>query len=405
MKTYKYIARDFSGTKKEGKMQAVSSNDVLSYLRSQSCIPVSIEEVNEPVKGAPKKKVRRKRIKSADLAAFCWQLSTMIEGGISITTALETIAQDMDNYYFRDVLLKIADSISKGESFLNGITQFPNIFNRLARAIVLAGETSGNLGDSLRRLAEYFENRDKLAKKVRGAISYPVFVIGFIFLILIIIMTFIIPRFRVIFEQIGSKLPAFTKGFMAFYDILKANVIYIIGALIVFVTLSILSYTKTKYGHRFFSKVSLRIPLLGKIFSHAFVSMYCRTMSTLLAAGVSVLEVFDILSEMTKNDIIKEAIVKTKARVVEGQGIASSMNATGFFPNMVVKMAQVGEETGSMPSILEKTANFYERKVEATIATILSLIEPIMIVSIGAIVLVVVIALYLPIFTMSDIAQ
>ena len=405
MKTYKYIARDFAGSKKEGRMQAVSSNDVLSYLRSQNCIPVSIEEVNEPVKGAPKRKVRRRRIKSADLAAFCWQLSTMLEGGISITTALETIAQDMENIYFRNVLLKIAESINKGESFLSGISQFPNIFNRLARAIVLAGETSGNLGEALRRLAEYFENRDKLIKKVRGAISYPIFVIGFIFLILIIIMTFIIPRFRVIFEQIGSKLPAFTKGFMQFYDILKANILYIIGAMIVVVTLSVLAYSKTRYGHRFFSKISLRLPLLGNIFSNAFVAMFCKTMSTLLVAGVSVLEVFDILTEMTHNDIIREAIVKTKARVVEGQGIASSMNATGFFPNMVVKMAQVGEETGSMPSILEKTASFYERKVEASIATIISLIEPAMIVSIGAIVLVVVIALYLPIFTMSDMAK
>src|SRR4030042_4920836 len=147
MKTYKYIARDFAGSKKEGRMQAVSSNDVLSYLRSQNSVPVSIEEVNEPVKDAPKKKVRRKRIKSADLAAFCWQLSTMIEGGISITTALETIAQDMENIYFRNVLLKIAESINKGESFLSGISQFPNIFNSFARALVLAGETRGNLGE------------------------------------------------------------------------------------------------------------------------------------------------------------------------------------------------------------------------------------------------------------------
>jgi type IV pilus assembly protein PilC len=400
------MARDLSGVKKQGIRQADSSNDVLTYLREQGCIPVSVEELTEQTADAVKKqKSRRRRIKSADLATFCWQFSTMIEGGIGITTALETIAEDMENAYLRQVIQIISERINKGDTLLGGISHFPRVFNRLARAVIMAGETGGNLAASMRRLAEYYENRDKLLKKVRSATAYPIFVLCFISLILIVIMTFIIPRFRSIFDQLGGKLPGFTRAFMGFYDCIWHNILYFIGLIVLIIIFAVLSYTKTRKGHRFFSIIYLRLPLLGKVFSYAFVSMFCRTMATLLAAGVSVLEVFDILSEMTHNDIIKGAVDKTRNNIIEGRGISASMSLSSFFPNMVVKMTQVGEESGSMAGVLDKTADYYERKVEATLATIMSLIEPIMIVTIGAIVLCVVLALYLPIFTMSDISR
>jgi type IV pilus assembly protein PilC len=405
MKTYKYVARDSSGFKKEGSKQASSSNDVLGFLREQGYIPVFVEEISNTIQERGPKKARWRRIKSADLSTFCWQFSTMIEGGIAITTALDTIADDMENLYFRDVLRKISQSINRGESFLGGVSQFPNIFNRLSLAIILAGESSGNLAGAIKRLAIYYEERDKLAKKVKGATAYPIFVVSFIGVILIVIMTFIIPRFRTMFANFGSKLPAFTLAFMKVYDMICNNLIFLIG-IAFFAGMGIyLFYTKTRQGHRFFSAVSLKLPLFGKIFSQSFISMYCRTMSTLLSGGVSMLEIFDILSEMTRNDIIKESIIKTKGHIVEGQGIAASMSRTPFFPNMVVKMTQVGEESGSMPIVLEKTADYYERKVESTIQTMTALIEPIMIVTIGAIVLVVVLALYLPIFSISDFSK
>jgi len=405
MKTYKYAARDSSGDKKVGIRQANSSNDVLAYLREQGYIPVSIEQMTEKVKRPVKKSNRRRRIKACDLATFCWQFSTMIEGGIGITTALQTIADDLENQRFGEILRKVAEKISKGESFVTSVSEFPNVFNKLARAVILAGETGGNLATSMRRLAEYYENRDKLAKRVKSATAYPIFVFSFIILIIIVIMTFIIPRFRIIFDQIGGKLPGFTVGFMKFYDVVCQNIVYILGSLFLLIIVSIFSYTRTKKGHRFFSVISLKLPLLGKLFSHAFVSVFCRTMSTLLAAGVSILEVFDILSDMARNDIIKDAVVQTRDQIVEGQSISASMSGASFFPNMVVKMTQVGEESGSMPNVLDKTANYYERKVESTISTLMSLVEPVMIVSIGAIVLVVVLALYLPIFTISDIGK
>jgi len=404
MKSYKYIARDSSGQRKQGLRQAACSNDVLAWLREQGFTPVSVNEASEDVKQT-RQTSRRKRIKSADLGALCWQLTTMVEGGISITTALETIAEDVENSQLRAVLQQVLEKMHKGGTFSDSISEFPKVFNRLSCAMILAGETGGNMPEALRRLAIYFDNRDKLTKKVKGAMAYPVFVLGFIVLIVIFIMAFIIPRFRVIFDQIGGGLPAFTQAFMGFYDLLRHNLLYIIGSVLALIISAVLAYTKTKKGHYLFSKIALTLPLLGKIFSQAFVATFCRTMSTLIAAGVSVLEVFDILSVMTNNDIIKAAIMRTREQIVGGSNISLSLAASGFFPNMVVKMIQVGEESGSLSKVLDRTSDYYERKVDATITTVMGLLEPIMIVTVGAIVLVVVLALYLPIFSMSDTAR
>ena len=180
----------------------------------------------------------------------------------------------------------------------------------------------------------------------------------------------------------------------------KLLIFILLAALIISVCLAVF-VSKTPKGHYTLSRFALKIPLLGKIFSQAFVATFCKTMSTLLAAGVSVLEVFDILSTMTNNDVMKNAVVKAREYIVGGSNISLSLATAGFFPNMVVKMIQVGEESGSLPQVLERTSDYYERKVDSTIDTVLSLLEPIMIVTVGGIVLVVILALYLPIFSMS----
>ena len=400
MKIFKYIVRNSSGERKEGVKQAASSSDVLNWLREQKFIPISIEEMS----AGPKERKRaspRKRVKSSDLSAICWQLTTMLEGGVPVTTALGTVTEDIDNLQLQQIMKEVLAKVEKGEPFSSGISEYPKVFNKLTVAMILAGETSGNLPDALRRLAEYFDSRDKLGKKVKGAVAYPIFVLVFIVLMVVFIMTFIIPRFKLIFDQLGGKLPAFTQGFMNVYDAIRHNAVYIIGTLVVLIISMVLVYTKTKKGHYLFSRTFLAFPLIGKVISHAFVATFCRTMSALLASGVSVLEVFNILSTMNNNDIIKSAVVHTKENIVEGSNISLSMVTTGFFPNMVVKMVQIGEESGSLPKMLDRTADYYERKVDATVTTLLSLLEPIMIVAVGAIVLVVVLALYMPIFTMA----
>lgn len=399
MKNYSYVVRTPTGQRKEGLKQAAGEGDVLNWLREQSFVPISVSEIT---RGAKKERqpLHNKKIKSADLSAICWQLTTMLESGVPITTALSTIAEDIENPSLAQLMKDVLAKVERGETFSSGIADYPNVFNKLSVAILLAGETGGTLPDSLKRLAEYFGSRDKLSKKVKGAIAYPVFVLIFIIFLVTFIMTFVIPRFKVIFDQLGGKLPAFTQGFMNFYDFVRFHIIYIIGTIIAVIVSTVLVYRRTLKGHYFFSKVFLSFPLIGKIASFAFVSMFCRTMSALLTSGVSVLEVFNILSTMSNNDIIKTAIVQTKERIVEGSNISLSMATAGFFPNMVVKMIQIGEESGSLPIVLERTADYYERKMDSLLTVLLNLLEPIMIVSVGAVVLVVVFALYMPIFSL-----
>ena len=403
MKSYSYVARDTTGTRRKGLTRSNSSNDVLEWLHKQGFTPISINEIaSSSVK--TKRAGRRKAIKSADLGAFCWQLTTMLEGGIPVTTALDTISDDTDNMKLQEVLKQISDKVKKGQPFSECAAEFPKVFNNLACAMLLAGETGGNLAQVIRKLAEYFDGRDKMVKKIKGAVAYPIFVLSFIILIVVAIMAFIVPKFRMMFEQLGGQLPAFTQGFMDFYDILCHNIIYIIGLIIILIISSVL-INKTPKGHIWFSKLVLSLPLFGKVISRSFVAMFCKTMSTLLTAGVSVLDVFEILSGMTNNDVIRMAITQSRELIVGGSNISLSMASTGFFPNMVVKMIQVGEESGSLPIVLERTSDHYERKVDSTITAMTSLLEPIMIITVGAIVSVVVVALYLPIFSMSASSQ
>ena len=402
MKKYGYVARDLAGAQIKGFAQAANSNEVLNQLREQGLTPISVKDVSKKGTTKSRQKAHRKRIKSADLAALCWQLATMLEGGIPITIALDIISEDTDNAQLQEILKQISEKVKKGQPVSECVAEYPKVFNRLCCAMIMAGETGGNLAKAISKLAEYFENRDKLAKKVKGAMAYPIFVLSFIIIIVVFIMAFIVPRFRKIFDQIGGTMPAFTRGFMGFYDMLRYNFLYIIGFFIVLIVFAKL-FSRTKKGHYIFSRLSLSLPMFGNILSQAFVATFCRTTSTLLSSGVSVLEAFTILTGMTDNDIIKSAVVRTRENIVGGSNISISMSSAGFFPNMVVKMIQVGEESGSMPEVLAKTSEHYERKVDSTVTTLLSLLEPIMIISVGAVVSVVVIALYLPIFTMSDI--
>ncbi|TKJ36732.1 MAG: hypothetical protein CEE38_10535 [Planctomycetes bacterium B3_Pla] len=401
MKSYGYVAQGAAGKRKKGVMQADSSNEVLNGLRAQGLTPISVKEVSRSSPKTRQKKGRRKKIKSADLSALCWQLSTMLEGGIPITTGFDIISDDTDNRQLQTILKQISDKVKKGQPVSECVAEYPKVFNKLCCAMVMAGETSGNIAGAIGKLAQYFDNRDKLAKKVKGAMVYPIFVLSFIVIIVIFIMAFIVPRFEKIFDQIGGTLPAFTRGFMGFYDVLRYNLHYII-ALVIFLVVFGTVVSRTKKGHYYFSRLILATPLFGKIVSQAFVATFCKTTSTLLAAGVSVLDAFNILTGMTDNDIIKAAVVQTRESIMGGSSISSSLAQSGFFPNMVVQMIQVGEESGSMSEVLDKTSEHYERKVDCTVTALLNLLEPVMIVSVGGVVAIVVIALYLPIFTMSD---
>lgn len=399
MATFEYVAWDAAGACKQGVKTADSEEAILTQLREESLTPVSVTEVVAESKSR-KQGGSRRRIKSQDLSAFCWQLGTMIGGGLPITTAIFTIADEMPNKSLETVCKDIATRLERGETLTDAVTVYDKVFGRLGCAMIMAGESSGSLTAALGRLAEYYENRDKLVRKVRGAMAYPMFVIGFIVVIIIAMMTLIIPRFTMMFEELGDKLPAFTRGFMAVYDFLMHNLPMILVAITLAVA-GLIVFSKTVSGHRKLSAFVLKIPIFGQIVLMAFVATFCKTLGTLISSGVSVIDAFTILSTMTSNDILTEGIQETRDRLTKGISIAKSMEAAKLFPGVAIKMVYIGEESGSLSSVLDKTSEYYARKVELLIGSLLGLLEPILIVAVGAIVLVVLLAMYMPIFSMS----
>ena len=403
MSSFLYIAHDLAGEEKKGLKRGVSEQEVYRWLHEQSLIPVEVRPADTSVKSKTKSKsFGRARPKYSDISAFCWQLSTMLEGGVTITEALDTISEDIDNPSFRYTLMDLSEQIKRGESLSGSIASFPKVFNKLFCAMILAGETSGSLPTILTRLAEFYEKRDQFIKKIRAALTYPIFVVFFVIVILVVMMTLIIPKFRLIFDQMGGELPAFTQAFMNVYDVLAGNMLLVLS-FVSLITVFIVAFAKTRQGYIAICSFMLSVPILGRLASQAFVTTFCRTMSTLLAAGVSIVEAFDIISEMTSNDVIRTAVVRSRDNIIEGSSISAGLASTGFFPNMVAKMVEVGERSGSLPKVLNKASNYYETKMDATITTMLNLLGPMVIVVVGGIVLVVVVALYLPIFSMSEV--
>ncbi|MCE5185508.1 MAG: type II secretion system F family protein [Planctomycetaceae bacterium] len=400
MSTFEFVAWDSLGNCREGVHQASSEEAVLAYLRQEQLTPVSVTEVQSPQKQEKKSSVPYKRVKSPDLSTFCWQLSTMLGGGLPITSAIETIAEEMPNPYFAHILSGMAAGLEQGRSMTDMIRENPRVFSKLSAAIVMAGETSGSLTMSLQRLAEHYENKDKLARKVKGALAYPIFVVVFIVVIVIVLMTLIIPRFTTMFKEFNGKLPAFTRGFMAIYNGLMHNSPFIIVGLIAGIV-GLVLYGRTAKGHRNLCKFALAAPIFGKIQLMAFVATFCKTLSTLIAAGVPLLDAFQILAGMTNNEILHEGVLATRDKMVAGVSISASMQEVGFFPGVAIKMAQIGENSGSLSAVMEKTSQYYEKKVDVLVSMMLSMLEPALIISVGAIVLTVILAMYLPIFSMS----
>jgi type IV pilus assembly protein PilC len=398
MKTFEYTAWDAHGNCREGLRQANTQEEILSALREENLTPMSVvERVSENARKAAQ--VRGRKIRSQELSSFCWQLGTMISGGLPIITAIETIGSELPNRYFEYILKDVSERLQQGQPFYEILQNYPKVFNKLTCAMVQAGETGGTLTACLQQLAEYYENRDKLVRKVRGALMYPIFVVVFIIGIIITLMTVIIPRFSTLFEQFKGKLPAFTRGFIGVYNFLTNNAMYILLAIAVLITTTVVM-SRTKNGARFLSRLSLKIPLIGQIRKMAFVSQFCKTLSTLLSSGVSLMDAFVILAGMTDNEFFHDGVINTRERIVEGLSISKSMEITGFFPNVAVKMVQIGEQSGSLSSVLEKTSQYYEKQVEGLISTMLAVLEPLLIVIVGGIVLAVVLAMYLPIFSM-----
>ena len=400
MAVYQYTARDMMGIQVQGYLNGENEHDVVIRLREQGCTPVSIV-LSKGAKGR-KQRARRRPVRSQDLANFCWQLNTLVEGGVPITDALATIAEDIDNRHLQTVLNEVAKNMRSGETFHDSVAHYPQVFNYMFSAMIQAGESGGTMTTVLQRMADYYDRRDDIKRKVQRALAYPAFVVGFIALVIVVLMWVVIPRFENIFDSLGSRMPAFTLAFMDVYHFVMHNALVLFGGVFALVV-GLLMFGKSSLGAQTYSSLALRLPMFGKLFRFAFLATYGRTMATLLDAGVSVLDAHQIVSKMTRNRRVKHAVHRATEQIAEGVGIAISLVSTRFFPRMMTKMVQVGEDSGSLPAVLDRVSDYYEKKVDVAVNALLTILEPALIVVVGSIVLTVLIALYLPVFAISDV--
>ncbi|MGH7280171.1 MAG: type II secretion system F family protein, partial [Polyangiaceae bacterium] len=322
--------------------------------------------------------------------------------GLPIVQCLDILQGQTDNKHFAGVLKDIKSSVEQGSTFSDSLRRHPKVFDALYTNLVQAGEVGGILDTILNRLAVYNEKAMKLARQVRGAMVYPSVVLMVFLGVMVILLGFVIPSFKNIFKDLGSKddLPALTQGVIAVSEFFTHNILFMILGAAAFVTGVVYSY-KDPRGKKIYHRVFLKLPVIGNVLRKIAVARFTRTLGTLLSSGVPILDALEIVAKTAGNVIVEEAILYTRLRISEGKNMAGPLTETNIFPSMVVQMVGVGEQTGALDAMLSKIADFYEEEVDVAVGALTSLIEPAMMVGIGGTVGVVLIAMYLPIFSIA----
>lgn len=397
MPEFTYTAKALSGQTVTGVRESDSEMSLVSVLRKENLVVIAIA----PAAASSKvRTTRRGKVKIKHLAILCRQLSAMLEAGLPVLTSLENISDQIDNPTLAAVLKEVSADIEAGSTLSQALGKHPRVFSILFTAMVKAGEESGALPAVLGRLGDYLEARDALATKIKSASAYPAFIAGFFVIAVAGIMLFLIPQFEKIFADFALELPPLTKFLIAMSRFIGNNLIWEVALIAVGVYL-FWRWKGTPAGRHKIDEVMLKAPVLGKLILKASVARFSRTLGTLMQNGVPVVQALEIVGETSGNLIVKDAIDKVTAGVVNGSTISEKLAESPVFPKMVVSMVAAGEGSGSLPQMLDKISDFYTREVDAAIAGLTSMIEPALIVGLGGVVTVVVLAIYLPIFQMA----
>jgi type IV pilus assembly protein PilC len=397
MAEFAWEARARGGEVRKGSMEADSEEAVNQRLRGQQLQPTKVKK---------KAKGRGFQLGTGvghkDIVTFTRLFATMIDAGLPIVQCLDILQAQTDNKFFGAVLRDVKGSVEQGATFSDSLRRHPKIFDHLYVNLVQAGEVGGILDTILNRLAVYIEKSMKLRRQVRGAMVYPSIVI-FVFVgVLSILLGFVIPGFQNMFKDFGSKdeLPALTRGVMAVSAFFISNVLWVMLGMTILIV-SVGYSIRTPAGKKVFHKLLLRLPIVGPVLRKIAVARFTRTLGTLLASGVPILDALEIVAKTAGNVIVEEAIMYARARISEGKNMAQPLMETNVFPTMVVQMVGVGEQTGALDAMLNKIADFYEEEVDVAVGALTSLIEPALMVGVGGTVGVVLIAMYLPIFSLA----
>ena len=385
-----------------GERVADNREALRQILRREQVTLTSVKEKGREI-GIPKIG-GRKKVKSKDLSVFTRQFSVMIDAGLPLVQCLEILAQQQDNKYFQQILLQVRQDVEEGSTLATAMARHPRVFDQLYANMVEAGETGGILDLILQRLSTFIEKIVKLKRDIISAMIYPSAVILLAIVAVAVIMVVVIPQFQNIFMGLlgpGEQLPLPTRIVVGISSFLAGWGGLVILASVIATVIAVKFYYKTPGGRKFIDRLLLKIPILGDIFRKIAVARFSRTLSTLLSSGVPILQSLDITAKTSGNVIIEEAITKVRAGVERGESFVDPLKATEVFPHMVAQMIGIGEQTGALDAMLNKIADFYEEEVDVAVAALTSLIEPIMMVGIGGTVGVVLIAMYLPIFSIA----
>jgi type IV pilus assembly protein PilC len=392
MAVFTYQGRSAAGLQK-GDIEAADRMSAVGELRRRS---VLVTQIAEKAGG----KVRAKsggKVKDKEMAIFTRQFSTMIDAGLPLVQCLNILADQSDSKNLRDVTGTVARSVEEGSTLAESLRRHPRTFDDLYTNLVEVGETGGILDVVLQRLAVYIEKAASLKRKVKSAMVYPISIISVAMLVIVFMLVFVIPTFTQMFKEMGAELPLPTRMVIALSDFVRGY-FWLIGLALGGAVYGLRSYYRTENGRSTIDALILRVPVFGVIFRKVAVARFTRTLGTLVESGVPILEALRITASTAGNRVVEKAVLQCRTSVTEGKTLAEPLKISGVFPTMVTQMVSVGEQTGALDAMLSKIADFYDDEVDTAVATLTSLIEPIMIVFLGVVVGGLVVAMYLPIF-------
>lgn len=407
MPTFTFIATNQSGAVVNGARAAGSRQELIGRLRAENMVVTSVTEEAGASDTTEFARWRvflenwtRGRIRQADLMVTTRQLAAMLKAGVSLTDALHTIAHSVGQERLRNILLQVRTDVQRGRSLSEALRRHPAAFDSLFVSIVHAGETSGSLGQNVTRLADYLERREAFRQKLKSATAYPKFVVGFFTILTAGIFLFIIPRFKQIFDDFGAKLPPLTQVMMSISLFARHHIILLVLASGL-LGAALLALRNSEKGARMYDHLVLKIPFFGMLFLHGAVARLAMTLSTLLHNGIPLTDALQTASGTLGNCVLEEGVRTTRRDVMKGYGLAESFARVPEFPRLLPRMVRVGEESGTLSGMLQDVANYYDQEVDHALGRIAVVIEPILIIGMGALVLVTVLAIYLPIFGLS----
>ncbi len=400
MATFAYTGRTRGGETVSGERIADSIDQATSALRRDQILVTTIAPAKgktEPRPAAPKG--RSRAVDSKNLAVFTRQFSVMIDAGLPLVQCLDILGNQEEDKHFSRTILETRSDVESGAALADAMKRHPKAFDALYTNMIAAGEAGGILDTILKRLAVYIEKNVKLKQQVKSAMIYPVAVLVIAFAVVAVILWKVIPTFATMFAGLNAELPLPTRVVIAMSNFMVRFIPFIVVGIVAMV-FAVRQYYATDGGRHAIDRLLLRLPVLGMILRKIAVARFCRTLSTLISSGVPILDGLEITAKTAGNAIVEDGIMTTRKSIERGETVSAPLKETGVFPPMVTQMIGVGEATGALDTMLAKIADFYEEEVDVAVAGLLTLMEPIMIAFLGVIVGGIVIAMYMPIFSM-----